>query len=142
MFVRQLLASKGYGVIGTTSTTTVYDALAAMAEAGVGALPVIDDGKLSGMFSERDYARKIILQGRRSRETAVHEIMSAPVITVDPSDTIERCMELMTDSRIRHLPVVEEAKVVAMVSIGDVVKVIMQQQAMMIEQLESYIDRR
>lgn len=142
MTVGQLLARKGYGVIATTSQTTVYDALAAMAKAGIGALPVIDDGTLVGMFSERDYARKIILLGRRSRETAVGEIMSAPVITIVASDTVERCMQLMTENRIRHLPVMDNEAVVAMVSIGDVVKTIMQQQAMMIEQLEGYINRR
>lgn len=142
MTVRQLLNSKGYGIYSTRSDTTVYDALLLMAERGVGALAVIDDGVLVGMFSERDYARKIILQGRRSRETRVSEIMSTPVITVAPSDRVDHCMELMTDSRVRHLPVVEEGAAVAMVSIGDVLKSKMQQQEAMIEQLESYIDRR
>lgn len=142
MTVRQLLTSKGYGIISTDSHSSVYDALVVMAEAGIGALAVVDDGNLVGMFSERDYARKIILVGRSSRATSVGEVMSTPVTTVTASDTIDSCMQLMTEGRIRHLPVIEDGKAVAMVSIGDVVKTIMQQQAMMIEQLENYIDRR
>lgn len=142
MTVRQLLHKKGYGIISTRSETTVYDALVVMAERVVGALAVIDEGELVGIFSERDYARKIILMGRRSRDTGVHEVMSAPVITIGLNDTVDRCMELMTNNRFRHLPVVEDGVAVAMVSIGDLVKTIIEQQAAMIEQLESYIDRR
>ena len=135
MTVRQLLHKKGYGIISTRSETTVYDALVVMAERVVGALAVIDEGELVD-------DREIILMGRRSRDTGVHEVMSAPVITIGLNDTVDRCMELMTNNRFRHLPVVEDGVAVAMVSIGDLVKTIIEQQAAMIEQLESYIDRR
>ena len=140
--VRQLLARKGGEVLGIAPDATVYDAILAMAEAGIGALVVQEGGRLVGMISERDYARKVILQGRSSRETRVREVMASPVITVTPGDTVQRCMEIMTAERVRHLPVLEDDRLVGLVSIGDAVKSVIAQQAFMIEQLESYIARR
>ncbi len=142
MTVRQLLNSKGHSVLVTHPETTVYDAIKAMAEAEIGALVVTEGDRLVGVISERDYARKIILKGRRSQDTTVREAMTAPAITVTPSQTVQDCMELMTEHRIRHLPVVENDQLIGIISIGDVVKAIMSQQAFMIEQLEEYIARR
>jgi CBS domain-containing protein len=110
-----------------------------MAEYHVGALLVMQGMELKGIISERDYARKVILHGRSSAETPVWQIMSSPVITITPNQTVQDCMKLMTDRRIRHLPVVEDGKVVGMVSIGDLVKAVMEDQRQTIEQLESYI---
>jgi len=121
---------------------TVFQALTEMAEAGIGALVVMVGGELTGIISERDYARKVILKGRLSRETTVNEIMTSPVITVNPQQTLNDCMEIMTNERVRHLPVVDGDELAGIISIGDVVKAIISQQAFMIEQLESYIDRR
>jgi CBS domain-containing protein len=137
--VRQMLNQKGFEVIAISPEQSVYEAIKTMAEREVGALVVLEQGKLAGIISERDYARKIILLGRRSRETLVREIMVTKPITVRPDDSVRTCMELMTLHRIRHLPVLEGDKLVGLVSIGDVVKAIMTQQAFMIEQLEHYI---
>lgn len=142
MTVQQLLKRKGHAVLTISPDATVYDAIREMGQAEVGALAVVEEGRLIGVISERDYARKVILQGRRSRDTAVREIMSAPPITVTRTDTVQHCMELMTERRVRHLPVIDDDSMVGLVSIGDVVKAIMSQQEFMIEQLESYIDRR
>ena len=139
--VRQLLSKKGYDVLSVLPSNTVYEAITKMAERGVGALLVIQEGKLVGIISERDYARKVILQGRRSQETTVEEIMTPDPVTVRPEQSVTECMELMTENRFRHLPVVSEGNVTGIISIGDVVKSVISSQAAMIEQLETYITR-
>ena len=121
------------------SHRTVMEALSLMAAKNVGALPVVDDGKVIGVISERDYARKLILKGRSSATTAVSEIMSSPVITVDTHQSVEKCMNIMTDSHLRHLPVVEDGKLLGLLSIGDLVKEAIAEQADLIKQLEQYI---
>ncbi|AZF15416.1 CBS domain-containing protein [Pseudomonas sp. R3-18-08] len=118
---------------------TVFEALVRMSEKNVGALPVVKDGAVVGIISERDYARKLILKGLSSVNTRVHEVMSSPVITVDPHKTVEACMNIMTDSHLRHLPVVEEGKLLGLLSIGDLVKEAIAEQAALIKQLEQYI---
>ncbi len=137
--VRDILKTKGNTILSVTPDTIVYDALALMGEKNVGALLVIEDQKLTGIFSERDYARKVVLKGRTSLDTQVREIMTEKVFIVYPEDTIERCMELMSDKRIRHLPVVEGDKVIGIISIGDVVKYIIEEQKSIIENLRLYI---
>jgi CBS domain-containing protein len=137
--IRQLLDRKGYDVWSTSPETSVYDALLLLAEKNVGALLVLEDGELAGIVSERDYARKVALQGKASMKTPVREIMTAELFTVDPQNTIEEAMALMTEKRIRHLPVVEGAELVGVISIGDLVKSIIANQAFMINQLENYI---
>lgn len=138
--VRSVLASKGGNVWSIGPDATVYEAIELMAEREIGSMPVIDgSGDLIGLISERDYARKIILQGRSSRETPVSEIMSSPVIYVSPSETVDRCMHIMTDARIRHLPVVEHTRVVGIVSIGDLVNWIISSHEESIAHLQSYI---
>jgi CBS domain-containing protein len=137
--VAQLLRSKPHGVLSITPDTDVYHALQLMAEKNVGALLVIDGETLVGIFSERDYARKVILVGKSSKETLVREIMSSHVLYVRPQQTIEDCMALMTDKRVRHLPVLEGQRVVGVISIGDVVKGIISEQEFLIEQLQNYI---
>lgn len=137
--VGQMLNQKGFEVIAISPEGSVYEAIKTMAEREVGALVVLENNRLVGIISERDYARKIILLGRRSRETLVREIMVTNPITVRPDDSVRTCMEHMTQHRIRHLPVLDQDKLVGLVSIGDVVKAIMTQQAFMIEQLEHYI---
>ncbi len=137
--VRQLLASKGHDVWSITPDASVYSALEFMAEKDIGALPVLEGERLAGIFSERDYARKVILMGRASKETPVRDVMTEKVYVVQPSYTVEACMALMTEKRIRHLPVVEEDKLIGIISIGDVVKDIIAEQEFVIEQLENYI---
>ena len=137
--VRQILKNKGSQAWSTEPQVTVYAALQLMAEKDIGALLVLADGKLVGIFSERDYARKLILRGKTSAETRVSEIMTSSVITVGPDQTIGECMALMTEKRFRHLPVVEGDRVLGVVSIGDVVKAIISDQEFVINQLESYI---
>jgi len=117
----------------------VYDALKLMAEKDVGALPVLDVGRLVGIISERDYARKVILKGKSSLDTPVREIMTYPVVAVRPERTVEACMALMTARRVRHLPVLVEGEVVGVVSIGDLVKASIEDKDFMIKQLETYI---
>jgi CBS domain-containing protein len=136
--VRQMLHGKT-PLISISSAATVYDALALMARHDVGALVVLDKGRLVGMFSERDYARKVILQGKASKDLAVSEIMTPRVLCVRPDDSVEACMELMTDKHVRHLPVIDGSTVVGLVSIGDVVKTLLHEQQFVITQLERYI---
>jgi CBS domain-containing protein len=137
--VRSLLQVKGYEVWTITPDASVYEALRLMADKNVGALLVLEGGELVGVISERDYARKVVLKGRSSRDTSVRDIMTADVVSVRPDQTVEECMALMTDRRIRHLPVVADRRLIGVISIGDVVKSIITEQGFMIEQLTSYI---
>lgn len=137
--VGALIGKKGNQVWSLESTASVYDAVAMMAEKGIGALLVMRHGELAGIVSERDYARKVILQGRSSHETPVAEIMTSPVLTVTPSDTVAECMRIVTERRIRHLPVVEAGRVVGLVSIGDLVNWVLTEQQETIRHLEAWI---
>ena len=137
--IRSVLKHKGGNVWTVPRSASVYDAIAMMAEKQVGALLVMEGAELVGIFSERDYARKVILKGRSSKETPVGEIMTSPVRYVTPEETVDECMRIMTASRVRHLPVVEDEKVVGIISIGDLVNWIISAQADTIHQLHSYI---
>ena len=141
--VRQLLGYKGHSVFTTVPDTTVLEALEEMAERDVGALVVLDDdGEVAGLISERDYARKVILRGKVSRDTRVREIMTTEVICVGSRQSVDACMKLMTEHRIRHIPVVENGQLAGLVSIGDVVKAVIEDQQFTIEQLQHYISGR
>lgn len=133
------LQRKGNQVWSTHPDASVFEALRSMAEKDIGALLVMESGQVVGMFSERDYARKVILEGKSSKETLVREIMTPQVVCVTPQHTIEECMAVMTEKRIRHLPVLEAGEVVGVISIGDVVKSIISEQEFVIEQLTNYI---
>ena len=137
--INSVLELKGRQVWSVAPTTVVYEAIRAMSNRGVGALLVMSEGKLYGIVSERDYARKVILRDRSSRMTQVREIMTTPVLTVTPKDTVGECMRLMTEHRIRHLPVLKGDCVVGIVSIGDLVNWIVTAQEETIGQLEGYI---
>ena len=138
--VKHLLARKGQDLWSVDAEEPVLAAIQVMADRHVGALPVLRDGKLVGIISERDYARKVILLGRSSAETAVWQIMSSPVVTVGPEDEVHRCMEIMTERRIRHLPVMSGSdEMVGMISIGDLVRAVIEEQQETIEQLEKFI---
>jgi CBS domain-containing protein len=137
--VRQLIDRKGRTLYSVDPEDPVLEAIRMMADHHVGALLVMKGDTLQGIISERDYARKVILHGRSSAETPVWQIMSSPVFTVTPEQTVQDCMQLMTDRRIRHLPVTEDGRVTAMISIGDLVKAVIEDQQQTIEQLESYI---
>lgn len=137
--VKHLLAAKAPGIFSIPPDAPVLAAVQQMAERYVGALLVILDGELVGIVSERDYARKIVLKGRSSGTTTVAEIMTAQLITVTPNDTVEHCMHLCTDRRVRHLPVVDGKQVVGVVSTGDLVKAVISEQTEQIEQLQRYI---
>jgi len=137
--IRDILRDKGATVRSIDPTVTVFDALKLMADYGIGALLVVQNGKPVGLFSERDYARKLALRGLRSRETPVSAVMSSPVLTISPDASVQEGMQVMTEKFVRHLPVVDGSGVLGMVSIGDLVKAVIQDQAALIEQLESYI---
>ena len=137
--VRQLLEGKGRALFSVGPEDPVLEAIRMMADKHVGALLVMKEAELVGVVSERDYARKVILLGRSSSSTPVSQIMSSPVHTVSPDHTVQDCMRLMTEKRIRHLPVTERGRVVGVVSIGDLVKAVIEDQQHTIEQLESYI---
>ncbi len=137
--VKHLLGTKGNEVWSIEPEEPVLRAIQIMADRHVGALPVVRGTELVGVISERDYARKVILLGRSSAETPVWQIMTSPVITVSPDDTVHACMELMTERRIRHLPVIEKAKLVGIVSIGDLVRSVIDDQQHTIDQLEKFI---
>lgn len=137
--VKHLLDGKGRHVISIAPDASVRDAIKRMAEKGIGALIVLDGDKLCGIVSERDYARKVVLKGRKSDSTSVADIMTADVVTTSPDATVDSCMQTMTDVKCRHLPVVENGNVVAMISIGDLVQAIIADQKEEIHQLEQYI---
>src|SRR5258708_962543 len=137
--VSSLLHHKGSTVWHVAPETTVFDTIKLMAEKNIGALLVLSHGRLVGIFTERDYTRKIALMGKTSRDTRVQEVLSGDVICVPPNESIEECMRLMTEHRIRHLPVVEGEKVVGIISIGDLVNWIISAQNSAIEQMEQYI---
>jgi CBS domain-containing protein len=136
----QLLQAKGQEVYSVSPETTVYAALELMAEKNIGAVLVLDEGRVAGIFSERDYARRVVLQGKSSRDTAVADVMTAEVVCARPNLSVEKCLALMTDKRFRHVPVLDEAEqLIGLVSIGDVVKVMLNQQQIIINHLEDYI---
>jgi len=137
--IGDLLKAKGADVYSISPDATVFDALKVMADKEVGALVVLENGELVGIISERDYARKVILKGKFSRDTPVREIMAPEIICLSPSQTVEGCMGLMTDKRIRHIPVLEENRLVGIISIGDVVKSVISEQKFRIDELEHYI---
>jgi CBS domain-containing protein len=137
--VRQLLASKAPEVYAIGPDAPVIDAIRLMAEKRIGAVVVLQGGALAGILSERDYARKIVLEGRSSKETQVREIMSAEVLTIGLDDTVEGCMQIVTERRIRHLPVVDGNAVLGVVSIGDLVKAVIEDQQLELDQLQRYI---
>ena len=137
--VGQILQGKGHEIWSVTKKMPVFDALKKMAEKNIGALLVLEDDKLIGILSERDYARKVILKGKTSKDTSVEEIMSKKVFYVRPDQPVEDCMALMTEKRVRHLPVLENDRLVGVISIGDVVKAVISEQEIMIEHLEHYI---
>jgi len=137
--VQQMLEGKTHKLLSIAPDATVYDALKMMEQHDVGSLVVLDGERLAGIFSERDYARKIILLGKSSKDTLVREIMTHKVLCVRPDQSVDQCMALMTDKRVRHLPVLDHKKVVGVISIGDVVKEVISEQQFVISQLENYI---
>jgi CBS domain-containing protein len=137
--VKQLLEKKGHEVFSVAPGDSVLHAIEVMADRHIGALLVMEQGSLRGIISERDYARKVILKNRSSHDTPVGDIMTSPPITVTPEETVHQCMEIMTEKRIRHLPVLSGGRVAGMLSIGDLVKAVIQDQSEHIEQLERYI---
>lgn len=137
--IRQLIKSKGSDVWSVSPDTSVFEAMKIMADKGIGALVVLEGDKLVGMVTERDYARKVALKDRASKQTPVGEIMTKDVLYARPDHTVEECLALMTEKRTRHLPVIEDGKLIGLVSIGDLVKAIIDEQRHVIEQLEHYI---
>lgn len=137
--VRHLLETKAPEVFAIGPDAPVFDAIRLMAEKRIGAVVVIDAGRLAGILSERDYARKIVLEGRSSKETPVRDIMTPRVVTVGMSDTVDACMRVVTERRVRHLPVLDGDEVVGVVSIGDLVKAVIEDQQVELDQLQRYI---
>jgi len=137
--VRRLLDIKGHAVWSVSPDTSVYGALQLMSLKDVGALLVLDQGRVAGIFSERDYARKVALRGKSSRDIPVRDIMTTDVLCVDPDKTVDQCLALMTDKRVRHLPVVSGGELVGLISIGDIVREVISDQGFIISQLETYI---
>ena len=137
--IGSLIKTSNRGIFSVSPCTTVLDALRYMSEKNIGAVLVIDMGRLAGIFSERDSARKVVLQGRSSQTTTVSEVMVSRLITVEAEQALDVCMQLMTDHRIRHLPVLDKGELVGIISIGDVVRQMIVEQKMLIEQLEAYI---
>ena len=138
--VKQLLSTKSAQIFSVTAETSVLDALSVMMEKNISALLILEGSQLSGIFTERDYARKIVLQGKTSADTPLSAVMTGNPITVSPNDSLDSCMEIMTDKHIRHLPVLDDDQIIGMVSIGDVVKFIIEDQKQTISQLEGYIN--
>jgi CBS domain-containing protein len=136
--LRRILAKKP-AIYAIGPEATVFEALRVMAEKNIGALIVVSGGRLAGIFSERDYARKVILKGRSSKDTPVREIMTSSVVTVEPDTTADECMAVMTENHVRHLPVLEAGKLVGVISIGDVVRTVVEEQQETIHHLETYI---
>lgn len=137
--IESILHQKNRQVWSVAPDATVYDAIAMMADKNVGALLVVENGALVGIISERDYSRKVMLRGKRSRETLVREIMSTQLTTVDPNESVDRCLRNMTEKRVRHLPVVKDGAICGVISIGDLVKHVISAQSATIDQLERYI---
>lgn len=137
--VNEVLKNKGREIWTISPLATVFQALELMAQKDVGALPVVQNGKLVGIFSERDYARKVILKGKASKDTAVSELMTQTVFYVSPENTLDECMALMTSQQIRHLPVLDRDRLVGMITLGDVVKRIISEQEFTIHELEKYV---
>ncbi len=137
--VRNILQKKGYAILTIKATATVYEALQLMMEKNIGALLVMDGDGFIGIFTERDYARKVVLQGKASRRTLIKEIMTDHPVTVTPNDTVKACMSLMTDKVIRYLPVVDEDNLVGIISMSDIVKHVMEEQKFIIDNLQNYI---
>lgn len=137
--IKQLLDGKSREIFSVAPSTTVLEALRLLAERDVGALLVMDGDRMAGIFSERDYARRVVLQGKSSRETPVREVMTERIVSVHPNQTVEEAMTMMTEVRCRHLPVIEHGRVIGVVSIGDWVKEIISEQEFLIQQLETYI---
>ncbi|MBC5840116.1 CBS domain-containing protein [Flavobacterium sp. F-380] len=141
MTVNQILSRKGNEIFFVTSTITVYEAIKVMGEKNIGAVLIIEDAKLKGILSERDYARKVVLRNKASKDTLVKEIMDQEFVTIKPTDNIEDCMELMSTKKVRHLPVIDNEIVVGIISMSDVVKAIIEMQKTTIQHLDSYISQ-
>lgn len=137
--VKNILQNKSIAIYSVTPSTSVLDALQVMMDKNISALLIMENSELKGIFTERDYARKIILQGKSSRETLIEEVMTAELSIINLSSTVDECMQIMTNKHIRHLPIVEDGKVAGMISIGDLVKFVIEDQKQTIEQLQTYI---
>ena len=140
--VQQILDQKGHRIISVAPTATVRDVIGLMAEHNIAAVLIMKGNELVGIITERDYTRKVILLGRNSADTPVSDIMTSPVLCVSPGDTAQRCMSLMTEKKIRHLPVLDNGEIIGMVSIGDLVKAVIEDQQQEIQQLQQYISGR